>query len=106
MEDEGWRMKRDFEDEKREGRWDGIENILLWCVVRWSFVSIDMLIFQPSKFRKKSENDSNEEENQRKTLTKYLKTLDGTNFFFLYFLSRNVDFRFLQDLLKQISKEM
>ena len=67
---------------------------------------VNILIFQPSKLQKKGDNDSNEEENQRKTLNKYLKTLDGTNFFFLYFLSRNVDFRFLQDLLKQISKEM
>ena len=60
--------------------------------------------FQPAKFRLKEEN-GNTEEKRKKRIVKYLKYLPGTNFFFLYFLSRNVDHRFLQDLLKLISEK-
>ena len=60
--------------------------------------------FQPAKFRLKEEN-GNTEEKKKKRIVKYLKYLPGTNFFFLYFLSRNVDHRFLQDLLKLISEK-
>ena len=60
--------------------------------------------FQPAKFRLKEEN-GNTEEKRQKRIVKYLKYLPGTNFFFLYFLSRNVDHRFLQDLLKLISEK-
>ena len=61
-------------------------------------------ILQLSKLRIKEENHD-QENRKKKRIVRYLKHLPGTNFFFLYFLSRNVDFRFLQDLLKQISKE-
>ena len=45
--------------------------------------------------------ESNEKEEKRK-IVKYLKKLPATNFFFLYQLASNIDYRTLQDLLKEI----
>ena len=54
-----------------------------------------------SKLRKKTR----VEKEEKKEIVAYLKKLPGPNFFFLYNLSKNVDLRFLQDLLGDLSEE-
>ena len=47
--------------------------------------------------------DSDEKDDKKKVV-KYLKKIPSTNFFFLYLLASNIDYRCLQDLLKEIAK--
>ena len=54
-----------------------------------------------SKLRIKDDNEKDE----KKKVVKYLRTLPATNFFFLYLLASNVDYRCLQDLLREIAKK-
>jgi len=44
------------------------------------------------------------EKDEKKKVVKYLRKLPSTNFFFLYLLASNVDYRCLQDLLKEIEQ--
>eukprot|EP00092_Neocalanus_flemingeri_P075203 GFUD01093128.1.p1 GENE.GFUD01093128.1~~GFUD01093128.1.p1 ORF type:complete len:245 (-),score=59.73 GFUD01093128.1:47-682(-) len=45
------------------------------------------------------------EKDDKKNVVKYLRQLPSTNFFFLYLLASNIDYRCLQDLLKEIAKK-
>ena len=54
-----------------------------------------------SKLRKKTR----DEKEEKKEIVAYLKKIPGPNFFFLYNLSKNVDLRFLQDVLGDLSEE-
>ena len=48
---------------------------------------------------------SSDEKEEKKEIVLYLKRLPGPNFFFLYNLSKNVDLRFLKNLLGDLSQE-
>ena len=44
------------------------------------------------------------DEKDKGNVVKYLRALPSTNFFFLYMLASNVDYRCLQDLLRELQQ--
>ena len=45
------------------------------------------------------------DEKDKGNVVKYLRALPSTNFFFLYMLASNVDYRCLQDLLRELQQK-
>lgn len=48
---------------------------------------------------------SKEETKDKYKIVKYLRNLPGPNFFFLYNISKNVDLKFLKELIGELSRE-
>ena len=46
---------------------------------------------------------STEEKKEKNKIVKYLRELPGPNFLFLYNISKNVDLKFLKDLIGELS---
>lgn len=48
---------------------------------------------------------STEETKEKNEIVKFLRKLPGPNFFFLYYISKNVDLKFLKELIGELAKE-